>query len=65
MKKNKISKGLIKIGFKPEELNDLIRICDAAIGFAEERGIGDLEDKAEIWKKNFKTIKKVKNNERI
>ena len=52
----KISAGLIKIGFREEELKDLQRICNAAIGFAEERGLGDLEDKAEVWKRNFKTI---------
>lgn len=56
MRKMKISKGLIKIGVRPEELDDLVRICRAAIGFAEERGIGDLEDKAETWKRNFKLI---------
>ena len=56
MAKSKISKGLIQIGFRPEELNDLSRICNAAIGFAEERGLGDLEDMAELWKKNFKTV---------
>lgn len=57
MSKSEISKGLIKIGFRREELDDLSRICNAAIGFAEERGLGDLEDKAELWKKNFKTIR--------
>lgn len=57
MNKNKINKGLIKIGFRPEELDDLGRICDAAVGFSEERGLGDLEDKAKIWKKNFKLMK--------
>jgi len=56
MPKSKISEGLIKVGFRPEELKDLDRICNAAIGFAEERGLADLEDKAELWKKNFKTI---------
>jgi len=56
MPKSKISEGLIKVGFRAEELKDLDRICNAAIGFAEERGLGDLEDKAALWKKNFKTI---------
>jgi len=53
-----ISKGLIKIGFRPEEFEDLARIFDAAVGFAEERGIGDLEDKAKTWKRNFETVLK-------
>ena len=57
MGKIKISKGLIKIGFRPEEFDDLIRICNAAIGFAEERGLDELEDKADLWKRNFKTIR--------
>lgn len=57
MNKSEISKGLIKIGFRPEELDDLSRICRAAMGFAEERGLGDLEDMAKTWEKNFKIIK--------
>lgn len=63
MPKTKISKGLIKIGFIKKELEDLTRICNAAIGFAEERGLGDLEDMAELWKKNFKTILEVNKKE--
>lgn len=58
MPKSKISKGLIKVGFLPEELADLDRICNAAIGFSEGRGLGDLEDKAKLWKRNFKTVLK-------
>jgi hypothetical protein len=60
MPKTKISAGLIKVGFMKEELKDLTRICNAAIGFAEERGLGDL---AELWKKNFKTILKTHKKE--
>jgi len=56
MPKSKISKGLIKIGFKIQELKDMDRICNAAIGFSEERGLGDLEDLATLWRKNFKTV---------
>lgn len=59
-----ISKGLIKIGFRKEELKDLTRICNAAIGFSEERGLGNLEDLAELWKKNIKTILKTHKKER-
>jgi hypothetical protein len=64
MPKTKISEGLIKVGFMEEELKDLTRICNAAIGFAEERGLGDLEDKTELWKKNFKTILKTHKKEK-
>ena len=63
MPKCKISKDLIKIGFRKEELNDFDRIFRAAIGFAEERGLGDLEDLAELWRKNFKTILRVHKKE--
>lgn len=56
MPKTKISKKLIKVGFTPTQLKDLTRICNAAIGFAEERGLGDLEDLAETWKKSFKKL---------
>lgn len=64
VKKTEISKGLIKIGFRPEELDDLVRICQAAAGFAEERGVGELEDKAETWMKNFKLFKRTKKERR-
>ncbi len=56
MPKSKISNKLIKVGFTPTQLKDLARICNAAIGFAEERGLGDLEDLAETWKKSFKKL---------
>lgn len=56
MGKDKISKGLIRIGFRREEFKDLIRICRMAARFAEEQGLGDLEDKAETWKRNFETM---------
>lgn len=56
MPKTKISKKLIKVGFTPTQLKELIRICNAAMGFAEERGLGDLEDMAETWKESFKIV---------
>lgn len=56
MPKAKINKELIKVGFTPTQLKDLTRICNAAIGFAEERGLGDLEDLAKTWKKSFKIV---------
>lgn len=58
MSKSKISKGLIKVGFRPEELKDLVRICRATVECAKGLGLGDLEDKAELWEKNFKVILK-------
>lgn len=62
--KSKISKGLIKIGFMESELKDLDRICRAALGFSEERGLGDLEDLANLWRRNFKTILRTHKKER-
>ena len=59
-KKTKISKGLIKIGFSPEELDGLIEICEAAAGFAEETGSVELHKKAETWERNFKLFKRKK-----
>ncbi len=63
MPKCKKSKELIKIGVSPAQLGDLIRICNAAMGFAEERGLGDLEDMAESWKKGFKIVLKTHKKE--
>ena len=56
MPKCKKSKDLIKIGVSPAQLKDLIGICHAAVGFAEERGLGDLEDMAETWKESFEIL---------
>ena len=61
--KNKKSKELIKLGISPAQLKELIRICNAAVGFAEERGLGDLEDMAESWKKGFKIVLKTHKKE--
>lgn len=63
MPKCKKSKELIKIGVSPAQLGDLIRICNAAMGFAEERGLGDLEDMAETWKKSFEIVLKTHKKE--
>lgn len=59
-KKTKISKGLIKIGFRPEELDDMVRICNAAKEFYEERSSKESYEKAEIWERNFKLFKRTK-----
>ncbi len=63
MPKTKISAGLIKIGFMESELKDFDRIFRAALGFSEERGLGDLEYLANLWRKNFKTILKTHKKE--
>ena len=60
----KISKDLIKVGFRPEELDGLVRICEAAAGFAEERGVRELEKIAETWRDNFKSIIKTSKKRR-
>ena len=63
-KKTEISKSLIKIGFRPEELDDLSRICEAAARFYEERGIAECEKMAETWRDNFKLIIKTSKKRR-
>ena len=64
MAKTKISKGLIKVGFRTEELDDLVKICDSAMGFYEERGSRESWEKAKTWRDNFKSIIKTSKKRR-